>query len=516
MWATFEHSWRLLSDEERQVFARLSVFRGGFDERAAVEVAQASPQLLAALLDKSLLRWNGVARYDMHELVRQYASEKLAEASETDPVRYQHLAYFLQLAEQAEQELTGQRQIPWLRRLDDELDNMRAALKWSAAHDVESGLLLASALGSYWQLHSPLQEGIGWLAHLLRQPEAAVRTVARAKALIHLGGLNIDHNAFTEARSLAEEGLALYRDLANHQGVAWALCLLGTARSFQENPVVVYPLMDESLMHFRSLGDTVGQAIVLNWMGSVNQYDYSRAHTYLEESLALYRERGHIAGMTHVLSDLAALALWHRDYTGAYERLQEALRWQQSLNIAGKDFNIISTLGELALRQGDYAQARVYYEESVVLSLASGQTMESLWSLVKLGYVALQQGDKVRASTLFAQTQQRFHEAGDLVGVVYAVEGLASLAVAQGQPERAVELFAWADFMRTAIGDPRPPVEQDDVDQDFAVIRSQLDEATFAAACAAGQAMTLQEAIAYALEGSELSSASSIATEAPQ
>src|SRR5687767_10786745 len=117
MWATFEHSWRLLSDEERQVFARLSVFRGGFDERAAVEVAQASPQLLAALLDKSLLRWNGVARYDMHELVRQYASEKLAEASETDPVRYQHLAYFLQLAEQAEQELTGQRQIPWLRRL---------------------------------------------------------------------------------------------------------------------------------------------------------------------------------------------------------------------------------------------------------------------------------------------------------------------------------------------------------------------------------------------------------------
>ena len=80
IWATFEHSWRLLSDEERQVFPRLSVFRGGFEEEAAAEVAQASPQLLAALVDKSLLRWDGAARYDMHELVRQYAGEKLEQA----------------------------------------------------------------------------------------------------------------------------------------------------------------------------------------------------------------------------------------------------------------------------------------------------------------------------------------------------------------------------------------------------------------------------------------------------
>lgn len=107
IWATFEHSWRLLSDEERQVFPLLSVFRGGFQEEAAADIARASPQLLGALADKSLLRWDGVARYDMHELVRQYASEKLEQAGETKRARDTHLSHYLALAEAAEHQLVG-------------------------------------------------------------------------------------------------------------------------------------------------------------------------------------------------------------------------------------------------------------------------------------------------------------------------------------------------------------------------------------------------------------------------
>ena len=100
--------------------------------------------------------------------------------------------------------------------------------------------------------------------------------------------------------------------------------------------------------------------------------------------------------------------------------------------------------------------------------------------------------------------------------MVWTLEGLASLAVAQGHYERAVRLLAWADSVRGAGGDPRPPVEQADVDRDFAVIRSQLDEATIEAARAKGQAMTVEQAIAYALEGSGADSVSSVATAAPQ
>jgi predicted ATPase len=112
MWATFEHSWRLLSDEERQVFPRLSVFRGGFEEDAAAQVAQATPQLLAGLIDKSLLRWDGVARYDLHEMVRQYAGEKLEEVGETERLSRQQAAYFLALAEASEPELQARQVTP--------------------------------------------------------------------------------------------------------------------------------------------------------------------------------------------------------------------------------------------------------------------------------------------------------------------------------------------------------------------------------------------------------------------
>jgi predicted ATPase len=133
MWATFEHSWQLLSDEERQVFPRLSVFRGGFQEDAVGQVAQATPQILTALVDKSLLRWEGVAHYDLHELVRQYASEKLEQAGEATDTRNQYAAYYLALAEDAAPQLYGAAQGTLLERLEHEQDNLRAALAWSQA-----------------------------------------------------------------------------------------------------------------------------------------------------------------------------------------------------------------------------------------------------------------------------------------------------------------------------------------------------------------------------------------------
>jgi predicted ATPase len=125
MAATFEHSWWLLSEVERDVFARLSVFRGGFDEEAAASVAGATPEVLAALLDKSLVRWDGVARYDMHELLRQYAAEKLAEMGESERISDQHLTYYSRVAEEAGPGLYGPQQIAWRERLDAEIDNLR-------------------------------------------------------------------------------------------------------------------------------------------------------------------------------------------------------------------------------------------------------------------------------------------------------------------------------------------------------------------------------------------------------
>jgi non-specific serine/threonine protein kinase len=155
--------------------------------------------------------------------------------------------------------------------------------------------------------------------------------------------------------------------------------------------------------------------------------------------------------------------------------------------------------GRLPLREGASARADAELEESAQLSQEAGQRMAAAWTLSDLGYVLLRQGDLQGARHLWEKNLHKFREANNPIGVVYNVEGLASLAVQQGQPARAVRLLAWADATREAIADRRPPVEQADVDRDLAVIRTQLNDATFEAEQAAGRAMTMDEAVVYAL-----------------
>jgi tetratricopeptide (TPR) repeat protein len=231
----------------------------------------------------------------------------------------------------------------------------------------------------------------------------------------------------------------------------------------------------------------------------VDNQDYVRARAYLEESLALCRELGHVKGVSDRLRELGLLALRHGDYASARSWLTESLELQRNLELPGIA-TVIDTLGELALKEGKYEQARAYLEESVSLNRESGQTYTGLWSLTRLGYVALRQGDHPRAYSLFVECQRRFREVDWKIGVVYALEGLASLAVALDHPERAVCLFAWADTVRQTIGDRRPPAEQANVDRDFVIIRAQLDEAVITAAQTEGQTMTMDQAIAKALE----------------
>jgi Tfp pilus assembly protein PilF len=415
------------------------------------------------------------------------------------------------LAEQAD----GPRSTTWFQRLNHDLNNIRAALEWSEQNDSLAGLQLASALKHYWARHSLLQEGISWLEQLLRHPRAVTRTATRAKALTALSVLNTQQNENALAREQAEEALALYRALGDQHGVASALVALGGAVCLHEGYAAGRPRWLESLALYRTLGDIFGIIEVLGALGDwESNNDDVQARAYLEEALSLCRGLGDIVAMSKLLQNLGVLALRHGDYGEARAWLIEALVLQRGLdgtNVA----SVIGSLGELALRQSEYAQARAYFEESVALCRQSGQTMFALWGAVRLGYVALRQGDAGRACTLLVEGLQRFRDAENRIGVVYTLEGLASLAVARGRPTQAVRLFGWADAMRAVIANARPPAEQADVDRDFADIRAHLDEATFAAAWAEGQAMTLEQGIAYALEGSEVDSASSIRATSP-
>ncbi len=524
--ATIDWSYNLLSPREQLLLCRLSVFAGGWTLEAA-EAVCADPaenkldparssvlieppdvlDLLTQLINKSLViaeREPGQeARYRLLETIRQYAREKLCDECEGEAAWNRHLAYFVSLAERAESEQNGPRQLEWLKRLEKEADNIHVALEWSLESDVEAGLRLVSAARVYYQVRGYISELAGMLGQLLQHPAAAARTLARARALDAAATLTSWQGDIASARSLARESLALYRELGDRPGEASALQTMGVLACLQDEYAIGRPLVLESLAQYRSLDDEAGQASVLLSLGSLADcWDVKRARGYLDEALALCRKQGDVIGVTSALDSLGTLASRQGQLAQARRWLEESLAIQRSYAGPGIAFTL-NQLGQLALWQGNYAQACSYYQESLSLSESTGQRYNIFWGTVNMGYVELQKGDQERARLTFQQARQLFQEAGSKIGIVYTLEGLAMLAARQGQHERAVQLLGWSDAAREAIGDMRPPVEQAGMDRDLKPIRAQLAPDAFAAAYEKGRAMTMEQAIAYAQSTSE-------------
>ncbi len=512
--ALMDWSYNLLSEAERALLRRLSVFAGGWTLEAAEAIGTDEDaagliqpdevlDLLTQLVNKSLVSAEGAqhdrVRYRLLETIRQYAREKMSDFCDTDCVWDRHLDYFVQLAERAEPELRRSQQVPWLNRLKDEVDNLHAALDWSLEDYVEAGLRLASALYEFTTRYGSISALAERLLQLLKKPEAQAHTALRAKALETAANLISWAGDLAEARALAEDSLAIYRELGDVPGEAHCLDSLGTIVCLMDDYETGRPQVLESLRLYRRLGDQAGIATALLDLGGIaDNKEVSRACAYLQESLTIFRQCGDVIGTAYALSDLGMLSLRQGEFAQAQHWLEESLHLQDS--IGGPDPMILMHLGELALRQGQYNRARAYFEQGLAVCQATGITVIALWSTVNLGYVYLREGEEDCAQDTFAEVQQRFREMGSKIGVVYALEGLASLAVRQNELERAVRLYAWADAARASIGDQRPFVEQAEVDRDYALIRAQLTAATIATETATGRAMTLEQAVAYAWE----------------
>ncbi len=208
----------------------------------------------------------------------------------------------------------------------------------------------------------------------------------------------------------------------------------------------------------------------------------------------------HLAGIALCLSQLAHRRIWGGDFSSPVQWLDEAGAIYRQLGDKSGEADTLNIHGALAYWQGDYQQARVDCEEAILLYEKVGSYWMSAWSHANLAYVVLRQGDIVQVRELFRFSIQRFQKANMTIGLVYAIEGLASLNVNQGQLKRAAQLFAWADAVRNKIGDHRPPVEQDSIERDLAVIHSRLNDSDFARLSTEGQAMTVEKAVAFVLE----------------
>ena len=266
--ATIEWSHELLSEKEKVLFRRLSVFAGGWTLSAAEKVCAGDGigddevlELLSCLVDKSLVARDGEeSRYRMLETVRQYASDRHGESVEREVVHARHARFFLDLAEEAEVHLAGPEQGAWLDLLETEHDNLRAALGWLAERrEAERGLRLAAALLRFWWFRGHLSEGRAQLEGLLDlHPALPIRDEVRAKALHALGIHRHSDDALEDwamVRSRLQESLELYRKLGDEPRAAAVLQNLGRVNAVLGEWRAAQSALDESLQIGRRLGD---------------------------------------------------------------------------------------------------------------------------------------------------------------------------------------------------------------------------------------------------------------------
>jgi hypothetical protein len=422
--------------------------------------------LLTRLVDKSLVVAEGQdeeLRYRLLETIRQYAAEKLGTAEEAARVRDRHRDWYPALAEQAEGKLSGPDQGEWLDRLEAEHDNLRLALAWSLDDREQPGaaLRLAGALHLFWWLRGYVDEGRQSLDRALAMGDRGA-AADRAKALEGLGWILANYDN-AGALAALQAALARYRALDDGPGIARTLGLLG---------------------------------VVAAWAG-----DGETARGRFTEMMALARrtsDRGFIAAWMLLAFGESLVQLG--DYLGARPRLEEALALSRAEGDHWLTAMTLGQLGQLALARGDDAAARRFHEESIAIKRALKLKFGIAYSLKDLARLACRRGEVAAARKMYAESLDLLHDMPFSMHLAESLEGCANLAAAQGEHHRAARLFASVALQREATGLARTASDRAEYEGALATARRALGEDEFARARAEGQAMTLEETIAYADE----------------
>jgi len=471
--AAIDWSHDLLAEPERLLFRRLAVFSGGWTLEAAEVVcagdgivAEEVLDLLAGLVRKSLVSMNDLGeqtRYRLLETIRQYAGEKLADSGEADAARSRHRDWCLALGGRAEAAWYGRDQLLWLARLEVEQDNLRSALRWYLKGDADAGLQLMASVWQLWDFGGQWSEGVRWLEAFLER--APARTRARAKALHALASIARTMNWITEAiQPLAEESVSVALEVGDNSTAGWALKDLGCTFILEGKYSQATAALEESLTAFRAAQNMPGVGASLRNLATTVSHlgDHATAEAHLEESLALLREVGDSWSLALTLRQLGDLTRLLGDYPKARRLFDESLDLFQRIASRDRVAQVLCDLSSLARVRGDYGEAERLLGE-----------VEAL----------------IRAHPGWAPLARIFHEAyGELYGV---------LAVAKGLFVRGARLLgaadrhgSWIDFY---------PAHAADRSAALAAARQALGEEAFDRAWAEGQAMTLEQAVEYAL-----------------
>ena len=462
-------SYDLLDAAEQESFTRLGVFVGGCTLNSAEAVLTAGGDILvepldmlSSLVDKSLLKQiegpQGEPRFFMLETIREYALERLAAGDSAAISQRAHAEYFAALAEF----VSPQSESVWLARLNAEHDNLRAALICAVELPAEEiALRLAASLGWFWMRHGYWSEGRIWLQIVSPLMGAAAPS-------------------------------------SNHANV---LFIQGFLAQLQGDIALGQVFLEESLAMHRQVGDLEGSSMVLLNMGVTarERGDVAQATALFEQALHIPQQRQDAEGIAWVQVSLGEVAILREDALGATDLLDVALaQFRKVESYVGVAWTL-NHLGHVAQLQGDYARAAAFHHESLGLFSGSGTDQSGVgWALEGLGTAALAQGHLRAATTQYTESLRTFQELGD-PGIIWSLAGLGSVAAMGDQAERAARLWGATEALRERSGKRVAPASRATYESALAAAQAQLGNEAFAAAWAAGRALSIDEAVAEAL-----------------
>lgn len=450
--AVFDHSWHLLSDEEQDVLKKLSVFRGGFLSEAAEQVAGAALPLLSALVDKSLLHRTQSGRYEIHTLLRQYATEKLQEDAEAYEVTQKvHAHYYADFMQQCEKGMRGHRQLETYAKIAADIDNIRTSWRWAVEKkDLEIFEKSQDTLTFFYEEQGQFQEGEAALrraATALRGPGTVMAEPLTERQATVMGTLLDNQAWFTrrlglpEAKELWRQSIAVLRQAgaSGRWELAGALSLLGTHICFCEDYAQADLLLQESLAVATEVGDTFLLGIVRESLGQTAQWqgEYRAAIPHLQQSLNYFEQVSERRYRAFTLNNWGRAICGMGQYAQAEELLTESLEIRRVLgDQIGVAFSLLDQ-GKLAGAQGYIAEAKQQIEASLAICEEIGERMVIALCLNSLGVMARLQCEFERSEELLHKSLALFKEIEYISMLPLCLNNLAHLSYDQGAYQQA-------------------------------------------------------------------------------
>jgi len=489
--ALIDWSYDMLSETEQAILRRLAVFSGGWQLEAAENICSGDDiedfevlDYLGQMVNKSLAimeettkGYPGETRYRLLQSIRQYAMEKLEESGEAAEFRQKHADYFMGRAEEANPQLNGANQGEWLARLEQEHDNLRAALRnLQIAGEVEKFLRLSTSLWRFWLAHGHYREGRKWLEQGLIEavnqgnyPDITTATVdpayslLMARALNCVAGIAQSQSDYADAKRNYHESLDLLRPLDNKAAIASTLTNQGALAYFQG--------------------------------------DYAGAENLLHEALSLHKELNKRWDSANTLNTLAAVAFAQENYEEAKNFFEESLKLFRLLGDKNSLAQALNNLGEVMLRLQKFPQAQVMFDEGLALARELENRPTMALNLNNLGWLALYQGEYSKAKAACTESLNLFIKLGDKRSIAECLELMAVFNQTQPAPRvaRAVQLLGGAAALRSSIGVPQTPTDNSRYGQVIAAGKTTLGESGYAMAWTYGQEMAFEQLLTLAL-----------------